>query len=223
MADDEPAIEARRAELRLLRPDGLTAGQLDLYRKIVSGPRSRSVGGPSITHPDGALRGPFNAMLFNPDLGDAVQGLGVAVRYRTSLPGRIRELAILVTAAAADCEYEWHAHSPLARHLGFSEEQLAAVKAGSPAQGLSPEESRAASFVAALVSDGDVPDDELNEFIGHLGTTAAVELIFLVGYYEMLARSLRVWRVRPPLGMRRPDWPYSERPDDRVRRNNDAT
>ena len=64
-----------------------------LYDRINAGPR-----GASMVDDRGALIGPFNAMLLSPALGDPLQELGAAIRYRSSLTDRCRELAILIVA-----------------------------------------------------------------------------------------------------------------------------
>lgn len=171
---------------------------MDLFTKIVTGPRSRFDNGSTVSQSDVGLPGPFNAMLFNPLLGDALQSVGVAIRFQTGLSDRVRELAILVVAAAARCEYERFAHSTMARRFGLDDDQIEAVWSGEPIPRLSPDEALALGFVSSLVTRGDTDDAQLDEMVGRFGFKAAVELIFLVGYYEMLATSLRVWRIDPP-------------------------
>ncbi|MBV8512330.1 MAG: carboxymuconolactone decarboxylase family protein, partial [Xanthobacteraceae bacterium] len=78
------------ARIPLPSPDTLTAEQKRVYDAIVSGPR-------------GALRGPLRAALHNPELADKWQQLGELLRYRTSLPPQLSELAILVTARHCNC------------------------------------------------------------------------------------------------------------------------
>ena len=63
----------------LLAPNELSADQQELYEKITAGPRAN---GPfRIMHDDGSLAGPFNALLFAPRIGNAVQELGAALRF----------------------------------------------------------------------------------------------------------------------------------------------
>ena len=58
--------------------------------------------------------GPFNAWMRSPDLGNRLQNAGEYIRYRTSLPLRLNEFAILITAREWTSQYEWYAHYPLA-------------------------------------------------------------------------------------------------------------
>src|SRR5690348_11883176 len=81
--------------------DGIGDEQRRVYEKILHGPR-------------GSVPSPFLAMLDVPDLADAIQEVGARIRYSGNLSDADRELAILATAAAVGCGYEWHYHAPIA-------------------------------------------------------------------------------------------------------------
>jgi len=68
-----------------LTPDTLNKAQAHLYDQIAGGPRAAGPQHFALTAENGALRGPFNAMLLAPKLGTAVQELGSALRYRGAL------------------------------------------------------------------------------------------------------------------------------------------
>src|SRR5579875_2351456 len=93
--------------LPLLDPASLDPAQEELRARIADGPRAADRSRSPIADERGRLLGPFNAMLFNPELGDPLQGLGAALRYRTSLSDRQRELAILRLAATLESGFEW--------------------------------------------------------------------------------------------------------------------
>ena len=101
-----------------------------LYATITSGPRGGSQQPFALVDDVGALTGPFNAMLLRPGLGAALQALGAAIRYRGTLPARIRELAIMVVAGHWSSAFEQHAHEAAGRRAGLGEAELAAVRAG---------------------------------------------------------------------------------------------
>ncbi|WP_370964253.1 carboxymuconolactone decarboxylase family protein [Amycolatopsis sp. cg9] len=179
-----------------LTPAGLTGDQLALRDAITGGPRA---GGPfPLTDAAGALTGPFNAMLFAPAAGQALQRLGAAVRYETGIGDRVRELAILAVAARWDCAFERYAHEPAARAAGATGAQLAAVGEGRVPAGLDAGETAALRFVFALL-DGDVDDVTYAGTVPAIGNRVAVELTTLVGYYATLALQLRVFRVTVPV------------------------
>ncbi len=179
-----------------LLPAELDAEQRSLYDSITGGPRAN---GPfALTDDAGRLTGPFNAMLLAPAVGAALQGLGAALRYETSLSARVRELAILATAAHWDCEFERYAHEPAALAAGLPEEQLGAVRAGQEPDGLDPAELVAFRFVRDLLRKGDVDDVTYTATVSTIGNRMVVELTALVGYYSTLALQLRVFRVGSP-------------------------
>ncbi|MFG1942267.1 carboxymuconolactone decarboxylase family protein [Nonomuraea sp. NPDC048826] len=172
--------------LRPMPPARLDPAARALYDSINAGPR-----GASMLDEQGALIGPFNAMLLSPALGHPLQELGAAIRYRSSLTDRCRELAILIVAAHWSSAFELDVHTRLATGLGFTEPQLAAVRAGEPLTLDDPEEAAVLRVTRALVSEGDLDDEEY----ALLPEPAIFELTTLTGYYATLALQLRVFRV----------------------------
>jgi 4-carboxymuconolactone decarboxylase len=153
-----------------------------------------------LTDHEGALNGPFNAMLVSPQLGDALQQLGAAVRYRSALSGRVREMAILMVAAQWDSDFERYAHEPVARSVGVRDGEIADLRAGRTPVVDDAAEAAALRLVAALLADQDVDDEIYAAVVPNIGERAAFELTTLVGYYATLALQLRVFRVGAPPG-----------------------
>ena len=91
-------------------PDELSPEQRALYDEIAGGPRSAGPRLFELVDQAGRLNGPFGIMLHSPAVGSALQALGAAVRYRSVLPDRIRELAVLAVAAHWTSEFELYAH-----------------------------------------------------------------------------------------------------------------
>ncbi|KAB8197333.1 carboxymuconolactone decarboxylase family protein [Nonomuraea phyllanthi] len=174
------------ARLRRTPPDDLAHDARALYEKITAGPRGRFM-----VDPDGGLAGPFNAMLLSPPVGDPLQELGAAVRYRSSLSDRARELAVLVVAGHENSAFERQAHEPIARELGFTGDQLKALRDGEPLALDDPAERAVLAVTRALVARKDLDDAEY----AALGERELFELTTLVGYYTTLALQLRVFRV----------------------------
>ena len=106
---------ARRFDL--LPVENLTPGQRALYDAIRSGPRAKiAISGAS---KPGPLGGPFNVWLRSPGIGDCVQRLGEEIRFRSTLPSKLNEMAIMVTARFWTSQYEWYAHCKLALNAGL--------------------------------------------------------------------------------------------------------
>ncbi len=181
------------ARVRPLTPGELTAEQSALYGAITGGLRAQEPQHFALTAEDGALRGPFDLMLRSPAVGTAQQELGTAIRFRTALSDRVRELAILLVAAHRDSTFERESHEAIARALGFGEPELAAVRT-LDLSGFSGGERTVGQAVLELL-DGDLSDASWDSASAALGLDGLFELTALVGYYSTLALQLRVFRV----------------------------
>ena len=180
------------------RPEELDAPRRAVYDAIAAGPRAT---GPfRLVDEEGRLEGPFNAMLVSPGVGLALQELGAAVRYRTSLTDRAREIAILALAALRRSDYEWYAHERVGRRAGLTDVEMATLQAGGTPTTLSDQERVVLETSRELAGGGDLDDDAFAAAESTLGRELLAELVVLVGYYDLLALSLRVWRTPLPAG-----------------------
>lgn len=193
-----PDPEPSPGRLPLLAPEGLDPARRAVYDAVAGGPRASGAGRARLVDAQGRLLGPFNAMLHSPGVGMALQALGAAIRYRGELPDRARELAVLVVAAHWDSEFERWTHEAVARELGLSDEQLAAVRAGEAIVVEDPVEAAVVRATRALAARGDLDETEYADAHAALGDAGLVELTTLVGYYATLALQLRVFRVPTP-------------------------
>ena len=185
--------------LAVLSSEEMTSEQVDLYREILSGPRGQGPRAVALSSGAGGLAGPFNAMLYAPSVGHALQELGAAIRFRAQLPPRIREMAILVVAQAWDSEYERASHEPIGREAGLAEPEIEALRVGADPSFADKQEQVAYSVVRALTSPrADLDDQEYGTAVAVLGESALVELSTLVGYYVTLALQMRIFRVPAP-------------------------
>jgi 4-carboxymuconolactone decarboxylase len=184
--------------LAVLSSEEMTPDQVELYREILGGPRGQGPRAAALASGAGGLAGPFNAMLYAPAVGHALQALGVAIRFHTDLAPRIREMAILVVAQAWDSRYERAAHEALGREAGLTEAEIAALVAGADPQFADERERVAYSVTRAIVVRADLDDATYDAAAAVLGAPALVELSTLVGYYATLALQMRIFRVPGP-------------------------
>ena len=181
-----------------LTPAELDDDQRALYDDIVGGPRGSGPQHFALTTPDGALTGPFGVMVHEPALGRPLQELGSAIRYRTGLTGRVREIAILAVAAATDSAFERHAHERVGRAVGLTDDEIGALADGSFGSSDAVEQA-AYDLCRRLLDDRTrLTDEEYADLAGVLGTTTITELVVLVGYYRTLAQLLDVFDVGAP-------------------------
>jgi 4-carboxymuconolactone decarboxylase len=185
------------SRLRRRPPSQLYGEELVLYEAITRGPRAQGPQHFALTHDDGSLAGPFNALLLSPRLGTALQDLGAAVRYGTALSDRVRELAILVVAAHWDSAFERMAHEAVGRASGVTDEEILAVRSGALPILTDPVELASLRVVHAAAA-GDIDDGLWTEARDVLDEPSLFELVTLVGYYAALALQLRVFRVDQP-------------------------
>ncbi len=179
-------------------PDELSPEQRALYDEIAGGPRSAGPRLFELVDQEGRLNGPFGIMLHSPAVGSALQAVGAAVRYRSVLPDRIRELAVLAVAAHWTSEFELYAHVPLARHAGLTEAEIDGLVAGAEVPLADPAARVVVEVVRALLHASDLTDEQYAAGRDAIGEQGLVELTTLVGYYATLALQLRVFRVGAP-------------------------
>jgi 4-carboxymuconolactone decarboxylase len=175
----------------------MTAAQRALRDAIAAGPRGAFT--PS---------GPFAIWMHAPEYGLLAQSLGAYCRFKTSLPPRLSEFAILATARQWRAQYEWQAHAPLAEKAGVAPETIRALQTGRrPAR--APADERAIyDFVVELYRTKRVSDRTYRQVHKHLGTQGTVELVGILGYYALISMTLNVFRAatdpNKPLPFREP-------------------
>ena len=176
------------ARIPLPTPETLTPEQRRVYDAVVAGPR-------------GALRGPLRAALHRPELADKWQQLGELLRYRTSLPPHLSELAILVTARHCDCQLEWLIHAEMARKAGLAESIIEAIRTRRPIDTLDQAERDVFAYAEELNRANTVSDAIHRQVRERFGTVGVVELTALIGYYTMVAMTLNAHEIPLPDGV----------------------
>ena len=190
--------------LRWFAPDELDASARALYDRITGGPRASGPQAFALTDEDGRLNGPFNAMLVSPEVGAALQELGAAIRYKSALSARAREIAILELSALRRSAFEWYAHERVGKQAGLTDAEIAALHDGVAAPTLDPAETLVRELVRVLARERDLDESTFLRALERLGERALMDVIALVGYYDLLALSLRVWRTPLPAGAEPP-------------------
>ena len=113
------------------------------------------------------------------------------------LPRRETELVILRVATLTGCAYERAHHEHLGRRAGLTAEDLARVATGPGADGWSDRERLLLTATDELHRDRDLGDDTWQRLSEVLDERSRIELLMLVGHYEMLATTLNTLRVQP--------------------------
>ncbi len=146
----------------------------------------------------GGVRGPYPIWLRNPALADRAQRLGEFLRFETSLPVRIRELAILITARFWSAQYEWYAHAPHAAEAGISEDIITAIRDRRRPDFTDDTDETVYEVCTELYESHKLSDDTFRKAVDRLGELAVIELVALAGYYSMIALTLNAFEAPLP-------------------------
>ena len=188
----------------VLAPDQLTPEQSKLVQSLLAGPR----GGGSGATPEAVQRilrgGPFNAWLRSPDLGERLQKVGEYIRFQTSVPLRLNEFAILITARHWTSQYEWHAHLPLAIKAGLDPKIADDLAKNRKPRGMKEDEAVVYDFCTQLHRKRNVTDATYRRAVAILGEKGVMDLIGVSGYYTAVSMTLNVAEVPVPGGAKNP-------------------
>jgi 4-carboxymuconolactone decarboxylase len=179
------------SRLAPIEVEKLDAEQLRVYEAVKSGPR-------------GGVRGPVPFWLKSPGLADPAQRLGAFLRFESSLPAKLRELAILVTARATTAQYEWYMHRPLAEKAGLAPAAADAIAARAEPAFADEDEALTYGLAASLSRTHGLDEALFRRGLARFGERGMVELVGLVGYYTMVAMTLNAFGAALPEGMAPP-------------------
>ena len=139
--------------------------------------------------------GPWSVILRSPELLNRLRGVSDYLRFNSSLPPRLSEFVILITAREWTQNYEWAAHYPLALEGGLSPDIAAAVADGRRPEGMADDEKALYDFCTALHRDGRVSDSIYVRALAEFGEQGIVEMVGLSGYYTLIAMVLNTARI----------------------------
>ena len=114
-----------------------------------------------------------------------------------TLPRRESELVILRVAHLRSCSYELEHHERLGRRVGLTAAEIARVKDGPDVDGWSQRERLLLRAADELHATQDISDALWGELADELEPASCVELVMLVGHYEMLATAIKALRIQP--------------------------
>lgn len=171
--------------------DQMSADQRAVAEEIISGPHGRIVG-------------PYHAWLQSPELARRARALSEFIRFQTSLPKQLSELAILVTGRHWKAEFEYWAHARLARQAGLDDAIIDAIAAGQRPHFAKVEEEIVYDLCSELFETRRVSDATYARAVEAFGVPAVVELVSTAGYYSLVSLTLNAFQVGLPAGERSP-------------------
>ncbi|MGO9830910.1 MAG: carboxymuconolactone decarboxylase family protein [Myxococcaceae bacterium] len=142
--------------------------------------------------------GPFIPLLRSPEVMLRAKAMGDYLRFKSSLPQKLNEFAILLTARHWSQRFEWAIHQPSALKAGLRPEVVAAVGEGRRPGGLDEAEQTIHDFVTELLDHQAVSDATYQTMVRHFGEQGTIDLVGVCGYYGFLAMVLNVARTPLP-------------------------
>ncbi len=193
-----PIIQAMRA------PEGKGAGTHEGPERLPGLPESeqteeqRRVVAAIVGGKRGSLRGPFPAMLRSPVVAERFAVLGEYLRFDSSIPKDLNELAILITAREWTAQYEWYAHHRLAMQAGLPAAIAQAVAERRRPDNMTEDQRIVWEFCTELYREHGVSDATYAQTKARFGERGVVDLIGVCGYYVGVSMVLNVSRVPLP-------------------------
>ena len=187
IAATTPAIQLRGDRFKPLTYEQMTPEQKTMTDHVLAGDR-------------GSMNGPYNVLLRSPEMGDLAQKYGAYMRFHSSIPHKLNEFAILITARFWNSQYEWYAHHQYALKAGLSPAVIDAVAAGRQPTSMQPDEEIVYNFCHELLNARHVSDAHFKAAVDRFGERGVVDLIGVMGYYHLVSMALNVDRYPLPAG-----------------------
>jgi 4-carboxymuconolactone decarboxylase len=134
--------------------------------------------------------GPFIDLLVSPELMTRVSALGEYLRYRSALPPRLSEFAILITAAHWKQQFEWDIHAPIALQAGIAQLTIDALWKGERPANLDENAQALYDLCTSVHETHVLPQHIRQRAEAQLGARATMDAIGICGYYTLLAMIL---------------------------------
>ena len=146
------------------------------------------------------ISGPFVPLLRSPEVMSRARAMGDYLRFKSSLPPRLSEFVILLTARRWTQQYEWNAHQPLAIKGGLKGEIVDAIAEGRRPDRMAADEEALYALVDELHRNQSVTDRTYANAIAAVGEQGLIDAIGIAGQYTMLAMVLNTARTPLPDG-----------------------
>jgi len=177
----------------------MSVDQKKYFDDLMSGPVS-ATGSAAVVKGSNSLGAPFNIWLRSPKLAESFRVVSEQIRFNSSLPLKLNEFAILITAQKWSSPYEWYAHHRLALKAGLDPRIADQLAQGVKPQGMGNEEEAIYDFVTELLQTNQVSDNNFIKVKNLFSEQGVVDLIATTGYYVLVAMALNVNRTPLPSG-----------------------
>ena len=148
------------------------------------------------------ISGPFVALLRSPEVMSRARAMGDYLRFKSSLPPRLSEFVILLTARRWTQQYEWNAHQPLALQGGLRPDVVKAIADGRRPDVMAEDEDAVYTLWDEVQRNQSVSDTTYARAVGKVGEQGVIDVLGITGYYTMLAMVMNTTRTPLPDGVR---------------------
>ena len=155
--------------------------------------------------------GSFNISVRDTDGGQLFFDMGDRVRFHKSVPDKLKELAIVLTARYWGAQYEWTAHHRAAVQAGLSEAKVKAIAEGKRPVGMSADEEAVYNFITELFKTKQSSDATFAAVKNVVGERGVVDLIVSAGYYQAVSMFMNTDRLPVNTGQQ-PELKYLVKP-----------
>jgi 4-carboxymuconolactone decarboxylase len=168
-----------------IAPEQMTPEQRAAHDEVVAGVRGR-------------MPAPMRAWIHSPEMAGHAQKLGAFLRYGTSLPPTLSELAILVTARYWTSHFEWYAHKRDALKAGLDPAIIKAIAERREPPFTDPAQKAVYQYSKALHENKTVSKVLHDAVAAKLGERGVVELVGILGYYSLVSMTLNAFEIGLP-------------------------
>jgi 4-carboxymuconolactone decarboxylase len=183
---EHPDLDMRGDRFKPLTYEEMTPEQRKMTDNILGGER-------------GSMHGPYNVMLRSPEMGDLAQKFGAHIRFYSSLSKQLNELAILMTARAWKSPFVWYIHRKFGIAAGLNAHTIDSLAIGQRPK-MDPDETIVFEFCEELLNTRRVSDATYAKTKERFGERGIVDLIGVMGYYQLVSMLLNVDRYPLPDG-----------------------
>ena len=184
---DPKALKFVGDRFKPLTWDEMTPAQRTMVEHLVAGPRA-------------GANGPFNVLLRSPEMGDIAQQFGASMRFNQSMPRKLNEMAIIITARYWTAQYEWYAHKRAALQAGLNPAIVEAIQNGRKPGGMQKDEDAVYTFCTELLTTKHVSDATFAAAKDAVSEKGVVDLMGVMSWYQMVSMMLNVDRYPLPDG-----------------------
>ena len=150
------------------------------------------------------ISGPFVPLLRSPEVMSRARAMGDYLRFKSSLPPRLSEFVILLTARRWTQQYEWHAHMPLAVQGGLKNEIVVAIAEGRRPEKMAADEEAVYTLWDEVQRTQGATDATYASAVNSVGEQGVIDLLGITGYYTTLAMVMNTTRTPLPAGVKPP-------------------